>query len=263
MNYIGSKDFMSKQLSEVLNTYIEENNIQFFVDWFAGGLNVTKNINAPVIIANDIDKSLTLLYNNLYLREFSSEFPYGLPVISKEEYYKLKESEDSWVRGLAKTQFSFRNVPWGGYTTDQKIKSNLRKLKATFELIQQKPNITFWNTNFNGFIHQIAFQNIQGWEPSKVLMYLDPPYFYSNKVYGCEYKFDYIAFIFRVKAVVRQGYHVILSEQLNLNEVKTLFGCEVKLLLEVDKGGRGLNNTENTFNKNVERVYLLYEGDIL
>lgn len=95
MNYIGSKDFMSKQLSEVLNKYIEENNIQFFVDWFAGGLNVTKNINAPVIIANDIDKSLTLLYNNLYLREFSSEFPYGLPVLSKEDYYKLKDSDDS------------------------------------------------------------------------------------------------------------------------------------------------------------------------
>lgn len=254
---------MSRPLSEILNNYIKEHNIQFFVDWFAGGLNVTKNIEAPVIIANDIDKSLTMLYNYLYLREFTQDFPYGLPIISKTEYQELRHAEDSWKRGLAKTQFTFRNVPWGGYTTEQKIKSNLKKLKATFELIQSKQSITFWNTNFNGFIHQVAFQNIRGWEPSKVLMYLDPPYFYSSRVYGCEYKFDYIAFIFRVKAVVRQGYHVILSEQLNLNEVKTLFGCNVKLLLEVDKGGRGLNNTENTFNKNVERVYLLYEGDLL
>lgn len=263
MNYVGSKSFMSERLSNVLNKYIEEHSIQFFVDWFAGGLNVIKNINAPYLIANDIDKSQYLLYQHLYLHDFSNEFPYGLPVFSKEKYLSLRDEPDSWMRGLAKSQFTFRNIPWGGYTNDQKIKSNFAKIKQTFQLIQDKPNISFWNKDFNSFMHLAALQSIKGWDPSKVLMYLDPPYFYSSRVYGCEYKFNYIAFIFRVKAVVRQGYHVVLSEHLNENEVKTLFGCNVKTLLEVEKGGRGLNNTEDTFNKNIERVYLLYEGDLV
>lgn len=65
MKYVGSKNRISKELSPIIQKYINDNNIKVYYEPFAGGMNMIDKIKCDVKIGNDIHKQLIHMWNAL------------------------------------------------------------------------------------------------------------------------------------------------------------------------------------------------------
>lgn len=223
MNYVGSKDRADKIVKRI-NTYIEDEHIDLFIDYCAGGLNVSKNIICKRIIINDNDKALAMLYNRL----IRTDLPFK--DISKERYLELKAEKDdpsklTWEHGFASTQASFRNLRWGGYCSDDKRAQNLRKIEKTRQLIKDKNIIAIWNNDCCS-IDVGALENIN--PPQNTLIYFDPPYYETAAIYRKNMKkegwFEYMYMIDSIRLLVKRGFHVMISERITPAFMDVLLG---------------------------------------
>ena len=98
LNYTGGK---FKLLPQILPYFPED--IDVFVDLFCGGCNVGVNIEANIIIYNDLNQNLIYLYNTLKNLDKESTFEwiyqiidkYQLSLVSKNgyDYYKCESSK--------------------------------------------------------------------------------------------------------------------------------------------------------------------------
>lgn len=88
MQYMGSKNRMSKELVPIIQNYITENTVGY-IEPFVGGANVIDKIKCKNKIGYDIHKELIALLK--YSQE--NELP---ETISEEEYNQVKNNKEDY-----------------------------------------------------------------------------------------------------------------------------------------------------------------------
>ena len=191
LNYIGGK---YKILKDILPVFPE--NINTFVDLFAGGMNVAINVNANKIVVNDQITYLVDLYKyfkNKDLDELLSEIDkiinkYDLSLTNVDGYNKLRDAYNENPNELylfVLTCYSFNhqirfnnshkfNTPFGKErsTYNESIKNNL----INFVKKIQSGNYEFQNIDFRKF--DISVLNEDDF------IYCDPPYLITTGSYN-------------------------------------------------------------------------------
>lgn len=191
LNYTGGKYKLIKDIMTLM-----PNNIDNFVDLFAGGLNVGINIDANTIYANDHISYLTDMYS--FFKNNSMEdildmikniiTTYNLNKNNKEGYLKLRKdyNESKNVLELfVLTCFSFNhqirfnnsheyNVPFGKDRSsyNPSIEQNL----IMFITALKNGNFIFSNKDFTEFNFKCLHEDD--------VVYCDPPYLITNASYN-------------------------------------------------------------------------------
>ena len=189
MNYIGGK---YKILDSIIPTFPE--NINSFVDLFAGGMNVGINVKADTIYINDRVNYVIDIYK--YFRDTNVDdlikqikgriAEFGLSSNSKESYLKFRDHYNKTRETLdlfILTCFSFNNnirfnnnhefnMPFGERCFNGSIEFNLIQFcKALHE-----KNIIFSSNDFREFDYSVL--------NTGDLVYCDPPYLISVASYS-------------------------------------------------------------------------------
>lgn len=191
LNYIGGKYKLLKQIIPLL-----PNEINNFVDLFAGGLNVGININANTIYANDInnyvidilknfretEKQFILNHIEKRIVEFklSKENEEGFKAF-RDFYNKTKNPLDLYTLICFSFNYQFRfnnnheyNNPFG--RNRSQFSDELKKKLIRFIDTMKTKNIIFSNNDFENF----DFKDFT----SKDLIYCDPPYLITTGSYN-------------------------------------------------------------------------------
>lgn len=64
---MGSKSRIAKHIVQIIQRYIDENNIKCYIEPFCGGLNVIDKVKCEYKIASDIHRYLIALFKNIDL----------------------------------------------------------------------------------------------------------------------------------------------------------------------------------------------------
>lgn len=165
MQYVGSKNRLSKELAPIIQSYITDETVAY-IEPFVGGANMIDKINHHNKIGSDKHKELIELLK--YTRDNSSLIPSR---ISEEEYHNVKKNPDSykpWYVGLVGFCGSFGAKYFGGYARrsngDDVPAQAIRSLKKQSPHLQ---GITFECKSFTDY-NPSEYKNC--------VFYLDPPY---------------------------------------------------------------------------------------
>ena len=165
MQYVGSKNRLSKELAPIIQSYITDETVSY-IEPFVGGANMIDKIKHPNKIGSDVHKELVALHN--YNKNNSSLIP---NTISEEEYNKVKQNQDSyaaWYVGLVGFCGSFGAKYFGGFARrsngDDVPAQAIRSLKKQSKNIQ---DVIFECKSFLDYNPE---------EYKNCVFYLDPPY---------------------------------------------------------------------------------------
>lgn len=117
MRYMGSKNKLSKEISPIIQTYIDKG-VKGYLEPFVGGANMIDKIKCDNKIGYDIHKPLIEL-----LTKVSYDVDSIPNVILENEYYKVKNNKQDyeyWYLGLVGYCASFGAKYFGGYARDSK-----------------------------------------------------------------------------------------------------------------------------------------------
>ena len=212
IKYMGSKSRIAKHIVPIIQKYIDENKLAFYLEPFVGGANVIDKIKCPNKFGSDKNKYLIAL-----LKHVQSDKPL-YESVPKELYDKARtafnngdtsEFED-WEVGNIGFIASF-NGRWfdGGYAKSgyEKTKNGLRfrdyYREAKDNLMNQAPNlkgIEFRDCDYKHIIN-----------PRGCVFYCDPPYA-NTKQYKNAANFDYDEFWQTMRDWSKNNI-VIISEQ--------------------------------------------------
>ncbi len=165
MQYVGSKNRLSKALAPIIQSYITDETVAY-IEPFVGGANMIDKINHHNKIGSDLHKELIALHN------YNKNNSYVIPsTISEEEYKKVRKNQDSydsWYVGLVGFCGSFGAKYFGGFARrsngDDVPAQAIRSLKKQSQNIQ---DITFECKSFVDYDPK---------EYKNCVFYLDPPY---------------------------------------------------------------------------------------
>lgn len=165
MQYVGSKNRLSKELAPIIQSYITDETVAY-IEPFVGGANMIDKIKHHNKIGSDLHKELIALHN--YNKNYSSLIP---STISEEEYTTVKQNPDSyesWYVGLVGFCGSFGAKYFGGFARrsngDDVPAQAIRSLKKQSKNLQ---GITFEHKSFLDY-NPSDYKNC--------VFYLDPPY---------------------------------------------------------------------------------------
>jgi DNA adenine methylase Dam len=190
LNYTGGK---FKLLPQILPLFPDD--IDTFVDLFAGGLDVSLNVNANKIIANDIITPMIDMYKAFQNSDNVIEYvdnviqQYNLSKTNQDGYLKLREYYNKNKNPLDlfvlisycyNNQIRF-NSKWGfnrafGLNRSEFNPSMRENIINTLDKIH---NFTFENVNFLDFKF-----------PENSFIYIDPPYLITQADYSIQAKWD-------------------------------------------------------------------------
>lgn len=170
MQYIGSKNRISKQLTPIIQSYITDNTVAY-IEPFVGGANMIDKIKHYNKIGSDVHKELIALH--IYNKNNVNLIP---NTISDDEYKRVKNSKenyDLWYVGLVGFCGSFGAKYFGGYARgfkSDKVTPRDYSNEAINNLKKQSPNIQDVDFKVASFLD---------YKPSDYkdsVFYLDPPY---------------------------------------------------------------------------------------
>lgn len=213
MKYMGSKSRIAKHIVPIIQKYIDNNNIQYYIEPFVGGANVIDKIKCKNKIGTDKNKYLIALLNRV-----KDDLPL-YEEVSKELYDKARTafnngdtSFEDWELGNIGFLASY-NGRWfdGGYAKPgyEKTKNGQRYRdyyqESKNNLLQQAPNLKdcIFKTADYKWLNETNIKNI--------LIYCDPPYA-NTKQYANAIAFDYEEFWNNVRKWSENNI-VIVSEQ--------------------------------------------------
>ena len=186
MKYTGSKARISKDLSLIINSLIEKNDIKTYIEPFCGGCNVIENIVCEKRIAND---------NNEYLIELWREIQKGYvfpEFISREEWYDVKYNKEKYPEhytGLVGVLASYNGywfASYGGSSNTKTGKIRNYYKEAVNNVIKQIPKIQ--DVEFNCGDYK-CFSDV-----TNCLIYCDPPYKQGKHRYKNGNEFNHVEF---------------------------------------------------------------------
>lgn len=238
MKYMGSKSRIAKDLVPIIQSYIDKNKIDIYIEPFVGGCNIIDKIKCKNKIGCDKQKYLIALYNNLHKINELPEF------VTKEHYsevrdcYNKKENTyEDWYIGAIGFLASYNGRFFdGGYAGIVKTKSNTERNyydESKRNLLQQidlLKGIDFSCMDFE----EISYINS--------VIYCDIPYM-GVKQYGISKNFDYDRFWNWVRKMSNNN--IVLISELNApNDFKCIWKQDV--LRTVDNTKR-VKSTEKLF----------------
>ena len=199
---MGSKNRIAKEIIEV----ILKDNLQaeYFYDVCCGGANLIDKVpNNYKRIAIDKNKYLIALLNKI------KNNPKDLPLINKEEYYKIKnnkENYEDWLVGWCGIGHSYNGVWFGSYAGITKTKSGkIRdyRAEAVRNAIKQSKliqDVDFICSSYENFKYN-----------KNSVIFIDPPYNKTSK-YKAVNDFNHNKFWNWVRDMSNSGYNVYVTE---------------------------------------------------
>ena len=170
MQYVGSKNRLSKELAPIIQSYITNDTVAY-IEPFVGGANMIDKIKHHKKIGSDIHKELIALLN--HTKENPNLFP---NTVSEETYKHVKNNTneyEDWFVGLVGFTGSFGAKYFGGYAKGFKAdKTTPRNYsnEAINNLKKQSPNIQ--DVDFK----VASFLEYNPNDYKDCVFYLDPPY---------------------------------------------------------------------------------------
>lgn len=165
MQYVGSKNRISKELAPIIQSYITEDTVAY-IEPFVGGANMIDKINHPNKIGSDLHKELIALLN--YTRDNYKELP---ETFTEEEYNRVKANRDSyepWYVGLVGFCGAFGSKYMSGFA--RRSNGDDVPAQAIRNLKKQAPNL-------EGIIFEHkSFLDYTPSDYKNCVFYLDPPY---------------------------------------------------------------------------------------
>ena len=146
MQFVGSKNRLSKDLAPIIQSYIDNNNIKNYIEPFVGGANMIDKIKCDNKIGNAIHKELIALLKYAQRNELPKTF-------SEEEYNKVKNNPElypDWYVGLVGFCGSFGAKWFGGFARRYNKDGSLFDVpaQAIRSLVRQQNNELFKDVRF-------------------------------------------------------------------------------------------------------------------
>lgn len=188
MKYMGSKSRIAKYIVPIIQSAIDNNNVQNYLEPFVGGGNVIDKINCKKKYGYDNNKYLIALLKQAQID--SSVFPKTIneAIYNHVRQYYKNCLFDDWFVGLAGFCASYNAKWFGGYANGVKTKiGTVRNYtdEAIRNLVKQSPNL-------EGIKFKCCdFKTI---DPSKVngfVVYNDIPYYNSTKYSKDEFDYEF------------------------------------------------------------------------
>lgn len=206
MRYCGSKRKFMKHLLPILTKDMDEDT--FFIDLFAGGMNVVCEIPCKYKIAVDYNKYVIALW-----RELQANGMKNIPInVTEEEYYDIKKSYqnndghyEDYLIGYVGTCCSFGGSWFNGYARYNPNKDEDHIKEAYNGLKKQVENFKYLKETV--FVYD-SYDAPRSFSDSDIV-YCDPPYA-STKKY--ETDFDNIKFWDWVRQNNSSTRHLYISE---------------------------------------------------
>ena len=241
MQYMGSKNRISKYIVPIIQSYISSN-IKGYIEPFMGGCNVIDKIQCNKRIGIDIHKQLIELLK--YARDYSDLL---LLHISEEEYNNVKNNKDNyedWYLGLVGFCATFGAKYFGGYARgfkEDKITPRDLQNEAIRNLKKQATNlkdIKFYNC---------SFLDLPKDKINNCVIYCDPPYRGTTK-YKTE-EFPYEEF-YQWCRDMSENNTVLISEYNMPNDFTCIWQKETKVNFDSNR------TSNDNKNKRIEKLYI-------
>lgn len=198
MKYMGSKSRIAKHIVPIIQSYIDKNNINIYIEPFCGGANVIDKVNCKIKIGTDYNKYLIAL-----LKRVQENKPL-LTEVSRELYNDVRSNQNSgkyedWFVGNVGFLASY-NGRWfdGGFAPSgyEKTKNGQRFRnyyeEAKNNLLKQSESLQ--DIKFKCCDYQTLTSNLLNkHNEGKCVIYCDPPYQHT-KQYANATKFNYDEF---------------------------------------------------------------------
>lgn len=264
MVYMGSKRRYAKDIVPIIQKFIEDNDIEIFIDLFCGGANLIDKIQCKTLIANDLSPSLIALHKQA-IKDFSE-----IPVDGCREYWdkaytewkKMKkmcdnnliyqESEDMplYLIGAIEWYASFANGGFPrGYAKNSPTRNYYQEAYRNHEKQAQNDNykkIHFFTGDYQETLKSL--EELYDIDKKKVLIYCDSPY-KGTKPYAIDSKFDFDRYYNWCRETSKK-YPMFISEQSMPEDFNIIW----------EKDTVRTTNKENNF-KACEKLYLLDRRD--
>lgn len=229
MKYMGSKSRIAKHIVPIIQNYINENNIEKYVEPFVGGANIIDKIQCKEKYGFDKNKYLIALLKKVQSEEeLYEEVPKELYDKARNAFNSGDTSEfEDWEIGNIGFIASF-NGRWfdGGYakTGYEKTKNGMR-LRNYYQ--EAKNNILTQAQNLKGikFSASDYKEFIELPHDSGMVIYCDPPY-QGTKQYLNALTFDYNEFWQTVREWSKHNI-VLISEQNAPSDFECIWEQEV------------------------------------
>ena len=239
MQYIGSKNKLSKDLIPIIQSYITSDT-KGYLEPFVGGGNIIDKIQCNNKIGCDIHKQLIELLK--YTRDYSCLIP---DIIAEEEYNKVKsnkEQYEDWYLGLIGFCATFGAKYFGGYARNSKGDNSGKRTKSAIKnLKKQAPNLQ--NIKFKCCdFRDIPKDKIKGY-----VIYCDPPYKDTTKY--ATGAFPYEEFYQWCKEMSKNNI-VLISEYYMPEDFTCIWEKKVKVNFDSKRKER------NKDNNRVEKLYI-------
>lgn len=244
MTYMGSKSKYAKSIVPILQTTIDNNNIETYIECFVGGANIIDKIKCKNRYGYDRSDTLIAL-----LQLAQTDFDKVLKEGNRELWEKGKDyvkngnmPSDMTLADIGAMEF-FASYNNGGFPRGMANNTSTRDFftEARNNLKKQAPNLK-----------GIVFGCQNYWELDKntenAVIYCDPPYQgTASYTYATQAKMNYTAFWNWVRTISKNNY-VYVSEQQAPSDFKVVWEQECNRTMSRD----------NNF-KAVERLFV-YKG---
>lgn len=234
MKYMGSKARISKEISQMINNIILDNDIKTYIEPFVGGCNMIEHIRCENKIGSD---------NNNYLISMWKDLQKGwIPPseLSKDEYNNIKNNKDKYPQALVSIAgfCATYNAKWfGGYAGMVKTKIGTYRNyydEAIRNIQKQVPKIIDVDFKYGDYEQYTNVKNS--------LIYCDIPY-QGTTQYGTSKDFDYDRFWNWARCMSKDNI-VLISEYNAPKDFKCIW--EKELTTTLDKNSRK-KDTEKLF----------------
>lgn len=177
MKYMGSKNRISKYIAPIIQSAIDDNHIETFVDAFVGGANLIDKIQCKNRIGNDIHKELIAMWKALQEGKQPPEH------ISEELYNDVKNNRDKyedWLVGYVGFHASFGARYFNGYARDRQTGRDLpnEAYRNTMTQLPKVQDVTFYCGDYKAL------------NPHNSVVYCDIPYEGTTKYKTAPFKYD-------------------------------------------------------------------------
>lgn len=234
IKYMGSKSRITKYIVPIIQSYINENHINTYIEPFVGGANVIDKIKCPTRIGYDLNKYLIALFRHIQKNGLLyNAVPKELYDMARNAVKSGDTSQfEDWQIGNIGFLASY-NGRWfdGGYAKSgyEKTKSGLRYRnyyrEASDNLLKQSKNLR--GISFGSCDYRCV-------TPVNSVVYCDPPYANTKKFANAQ-NFNYEEFWDVMRKWSRNNV-VIVSEQSAPEDWKVIWEQNVSRSIKaVDK----------------------------
>lgn len=237
MNYIGSKNRLSKELAPIIQLYIDNmDNCKGYYEPFVGGANMIDKIKCDNKYGSDVNKYLIALLEKT--KNDCDKIPY---TVSKEEYYKVKNNKDSyddWYVGLLGFMCSYNSKWFGGYNNNIQTKQGIRNYAEESIRGLKKQSSNLQDIKFKCCDFRDC-KNIKNF-----VIYCDPPYRNTTKYATDDFPYDEF---YEWCKKMSENNIVLISEYNMPNDFECIWEKKVKTTLNNKRKEKNNDRVEKLF----------------